>query len=125
MGNLNARLAYCQVSEYQNIQIQGAGSVADAGGSVTAKLLFDAEQAFEQAMRIKACLECDDSVEKMRLAGEAHRLGGIEGRPGCDAAERFEARGCGSQRGLGWPRPAGQVRAHSDVGGLHDSRLSL
>ncbi len=119
MGKLKARLADGQISEYQNIQIQRSGSVANAGGAVAAKLMFDAEEAFEQGMRVEAGLKDDHRIEKMRLIGEAHRLGGIERRARYNAPERFEARGRSGQRSFGWPRAAGQVCAHSDVGGLH------
>jgi hypothetical protein len=80
MGKFKARLADCQISKYQNIQIQCSRSVANAGGTVAAKLMFNAEQAFEECMGIEASLQGDDRVEKMRLAGEAHWLGGIERR---------------------------------------------
>jgi hypothetical protein len=42
--------------------------------------MFNAEQAFEECMGIEASLQGDDRVEKIRLAGEAHWLGGIERR---------------------------------------------
>lgn len=120
MGKLKTRLADCQVSEYQNIQIQRAGSVANAGGTVAAKLLFNAKQALEQGVRVKAGLKDDDRVEKTRLAGEAHRLGGIKRRASYDVPQRLEARGRRSQRSFRWSHGTGQVCAHSDVGGLHD-----
>ena len=119
MGKLKARLADCQISKYQHIQIQRSRSVANAGGPVAAKLMFDAEEAFEQCLRVEAGLKGDDRVQKMRLIGEAHRLGGIERRARYNATERFEARGGSGQRSFGRTRAAGQVCPHSDVGGLH------
>ncbi len=120
MRKLKARLADGQVSKYQNIQIERAGSVANAGGAVPAKLMFDAEQACEQGMRVKDGLKDDDRVEKTRLAGEAHRLGGIKRRARKNVTERFEARGSRGQGGFRWSHAAGQVCTHSDVGGLHE-----
>jgi hypothetical protein len=86
MGELKARLAHFQVFEYKNIQIQRAGSVANAGGAVAPKFLFDAEQAFEQGMWVKVGLKDNHRIEKTRLIGDAHRLGGIERGARGDAA---------------------------------------
>ena len=119
MGKLKTRLADLQVPEYQNIQIERTRPVAIACGAVAAKLQFNAEQAFEQGMRVKISLKHDHRVEKMRLIGETDGLGGIQRRARRDASERLEAQTRGGQRGLGWPCSAGTVCAHSDVRGLH------
>jgi len=78
MGNLKSGLADFLVSEYQNIQVEGARAIPNARQPVAAELLFDPQQAVEQRVGIERGLQGDHCIEKSRLFGKTHRLGGIQ-----------------------------------------------
>jgi hypothetical protein len=119
VGDDEARSADNEVSVEQDVEVKGARAVGEAAGAVTAKVLFDEEQGAEQFEGSQAGFEGGSSIEKAGLIGESDRRGGVEGGTGRDAAKGFKARRCGSQGGLGRAYGAGQVRAHSDVSGVH------
>jgi hypothetical protein len=77
MGNLKSGLADFPVSEYQNIQVERARAISNARRTVTSVLLFDPQQAVEQGVGIERGLKGDHSIEKSRLLGKTHGLGGV------------------------------------------------
>ena len=120
--DFESRLAEDEIAEEENIEVEGAGAVGDAGGAVTAEAVFDCEQSAEQFSRRQIRFERENCVDKAGLAGEPDGSGGVERRPRGDAAQRFEALRCGGQRSLGRAGAAGQVGTEADVGGEHPSQ---
>jgi len=108
-----------EVAIEQDVQVEGARAIGDAGGAVTPKVLFDEEQGAEEFKGGQVCLKRGGGIEKAGLLGEADGLGGVERGAGKYAAKGVEARSRGSQRGIWGSGGAGQVGAHSDVGGAH------
>ena len=119
VGNFEIRFADAEIVVEENVEVEGAGAVGEAGGAVAAELLFDGQQGVEQLARSEYCFKGDDGVDKAGLRGEADGRGGIERGAADDATKRGKARGCGGQRDVGQAGVAGQVRAHSDVSGVH------
>ena len=111
-----------KVAVEQDVEIEGARAVGDAGGAVAAKVLFDEEQGAKQFDGGQASFEGGGGVEKAGLLREADRRGGVKRGTGKHATQRFEARGRGSQSGIRWSGGAGQVGAQSDVGGAHTAQ---
>ena len=109
MGNLQARLADLLVPVYQNIQIQGARAIPNAGGAVAAEFPLDAEQAVEQGVRVEFGLQGDHCIEETGLVGETHGLGGVERRAGDDAAQGLEARAAAARVASGSPAGLGML----------------
>lgn len=100
MGNLKSGLADFLVSEYQNIQVKRARAIPNARRTVAAELLFDPQQAVEQRVGIERGLQDYHCIEKSRLFGKTHGLGGVQGRPSDHPAQRLEPSPCCGQRGL-------------------------
>jgi hypothetical protein len=123
MRNLQARLADSLVPEYQNIQIQRPGSVADAGGTVAAEFLLDAKEFLEQVTSGEISVQSNDGVEKTGLAGEAYGLRGIEGRAADNATEGFKTVGRRGEGRIGVAGGTGKVGPHADVGGVHGFQI--
>jgi len=119
MGNHQSGLSEVDAGEEQNVEVEGAGAVLEAGGAVAAEVLFDAEKGGQQGMRIEAGFQGYNRIDKARLGGKADRIGGVERRAANYAAQGFKARGRGGERRVGRSGMAGQVRAHSDVGRVH------
>lgn len=124
MGNLQFPLKDVDVGKEQNVQVERAWAVCEAGCPVAPVLLFDAEKPVKQRVRIEIGFEGNDGVHKARLRGIAYRPGGVEGRPCCDAAQGLEPLGRGGQRGFRRAGVAWYITAHSDVRRLHTFRLS-
>jgi len=124
MRNLQARLADPLVPVHQNIQIQRAWPITDAGRAVTSEFPLNAQQAVKQGARVEFGREGDNGVQETGLVGEAHRFRRVQRRTPDYAAQGFEAIRCGGEGCLGVAGRAGEVRAHPDVGGVHESRLS-
>jgi hypothetical protein len=77
MGNLKSGLADFLVSEHQNIQVERARAISNTLRTVTSVLLFDPQQAVEQRVGIERGLQGDHCIEKSRLLGKPHGLGGV------------------------------------------------
>jgi hypothetical protein len=108
-----------QGSEQQDIEVEGAGAVGNAGGAVAAKLALDAKKGGEEGGGREVRFESDDGVDEAWLVGESDGRGGIEGRPADDLADGSESLGGGGESGFRRTGGAGDVGAHSDVSGLH------
>ena len=120
MRNLKIGFTEVKISQQYNIQVQGAGAIAHAGGAVTAEFALDFEQRIEKAMRGEAGFKRDDRIQKPGLVGEADGRGGIERGAVNDAACRgFEPASRGGQRGGGRSRRTGDICSHRDVGCEH------
>lgn len=124
VGDIEVRLVEDEVSVEQNVEIEGARPIENAGGAVAAEFAFDVKESVEQGGGREIGFEGDDGVDKARLIGEADRLGGVKGGAAGDAADGRKAMdGCGKRvlRRAGRTRDVG---AHPDVGCLHDSRVA-
>lgn len=111
-------------AEEKNIQVERARSVADFRFSIASEGAFNFEQSLQQGERFEIRFEGHDSVHKARLIGDAHGPGRVEMRTRRDRAELRQALRGRSQRGLRRAGGAGQIGAHSDVGGRHTSQVS-
>jgi len=119
MRNDEARTADDKIAIEQNVEVQRAGTVGNCVGAIAAEVLLDEEQRAEQLDGSEAGIERHGGVEEARLIGIANRHGGVERGAGGHAAEGFKARSSGCQSGFRGTGLAGQVRAHSYVGGAH------
>ena len=119
MRNLQARFADDQIIEEQNVQIQRARTIDEAGRPVAAKVLFDGHEPVKQLVRRKVCFESNGGIEKAWLRCEAHRLGAVERGASRNVAKGLKAQSGGSERRLRRSGPTGQITAHPDVGRAH------
>jgi len=111
------------IAEEQDVEVERARAVWKTGCAVAAELALDSEQAFEQGARGEFGFERDHGVDKVRLVGEADGRGGVERRAGNEAAQGFEARCGGGERGFGRASVAWQVGAEADIGGGHAAQI--
>lgn len=118
--NLEVGLIELDVAEQQNVEIERARTVGNAGRTVAPELLLDGQQCVEQIAGFKIGLEFDNGIHKSRLIGESHWACTVNRRSAGDAAERSEPLRCRRQRCLRRSSQARQVRAHRDVGSPHD-----
>jgi hypothetical protein len=124
VGDVEVRFVENQGAEQQDVEVQGAGAVGNAGGSVAAELALDAEERGEEGGGREVSFEGDGGVDEAWLIGKSDGGGGIEGRQADDAADGAEAvDGCG-ERGFRRTGGAGNVGAHPDVCGLHEFKGS-
>ena len=119
MRNLKAGLADPLVSIHKDIQVQGARAIANCGEAITPEFLFQPKQPVEQGTGVEIGFESHDGVEETGLVGETDGFGGVERGAGNDASERFQPFSGGGKGGFGVSGGAVNVRAHTDVGGMH------
>ena len=65
--NLQAGLADLFVTVHQNIQVKGAGAIAEAGRAVAAEFLLNAEEGLEKGAGGEIGLQGEDGVEEAGL----------------------------------------------------------
>lgn len=75
MRNHQPWLAGRAVVEEQNVQIERARAVDDAGRPVASELQLNGQQAKQQSFRLKFRLQRNHGIHKTGLLGESHRLG--------------------------------------------------
>ena len=97
MGNYQAWLADDQIAEKQNVQIEGARTIGDAGCSISSKFLFDCEEPIQQGLRVEDCFEGDNGIDEARLVGKSYRLSGVKRRSTRNVAQRFKSGSGGCQ----------------------------
>lgn len=119
MRNFKARSAHHKIVEEQNIQVERARAVHNSCGAVAAKVLLDVEHLFKQRLRAQLRFEPNHGIHKSGLARESNRLGQVKRRAVHHRAKRFKAHHRCRQSRLGRTGRAGQVGAHSNVGGAH------
>ena len=119
MGDFEIGRGEDEIAVEQDVQVEGARAVGEAGGAVTAEVALDGQQLGEQPLRIEFRLQSDDGIDEARLRGKAHRLSGVKRRAGGEAAQGLKAQRGRGERGWRWTSGAGQVGTHPDVGGRH------
>lgn len=78
MRNFQSRLANEAIAVKQDVEVQGARTVENTGGAVSAEFLLDAHKAVEKGMRIQFRLQGDGGIDEPRLGGETNRFCRIE-----------------------------------------------
>jgi hypothetical protein len=119
VGDVEIGFVKNQGTKQQDIQVEGAGPIGNAGRAVAAELALDAEESSEEGRRRKVRFEGDGGVDESWLSGKSDGRGGIEGRPADDPADGGEALDGGGERGFRRTSWAGNVGTHPDVSGLH------
>ena len=119
MRQLKAGLAEAEISEQEQVEIEGSRAVGQAARAVAAILGLDGEEAHEQGARGKAGAEGDDSVDEARLIVKAYGRGGVERGAGADLAEGGEGLQSRCKGGLRCATGTGKIGAEADVCGAH------
>jgi len=123
MRNFEAGLADRLDAVDQQIEVQRARAVGDAGAAVASELLLNGQQGEKQIVRAEFRFERNDGIEEAGLGGEAYGFGGVEQRLGGYATEGCEAGGGGGESSLRRASNAGEIGAEADVCGWHEFQL--
>jgi len=123
MREFEVELREDEVAVEEEIEVEGARAVGEAGGAVAAEEALDGKQGVEEDARGEIGRESNDGVEEAGLGskarGKTNGGGGVERGVCGDAAERGEVREDGGERGVGIAGRAGEVGAEGDVGEGH------
>ena len=124
VGNIEVGLVKDEVSVEQDVEVEGPRPIAHCGVTVAAELALDAEQSGQQRGRREFGFKSGNRVDEARLIRESNRGGGVKRRKAADLSDCLEAPDGSGERGFGWAGRTGNVRAHSDVNGLHGFQSS-
>jgi hypothetical protein len=119
VGNFQAGLREDEIAEEENVEVEGAGTVWDCGGAITAEEALDEKEGGEEGSRSERGVKDDDGVQEAGLICEADRGSGIERGARGNASDVRELRKGGGERGIGMAGVAGKVGAEGDVGEGH------
>ena len=103
-----------EIAIEENVEVEGAGAVGDAGDADAAEFLFDEEHGAEQLEWGQLGFKSDCGVEEAGLIGESNGRGGVERGARRHTAQGLKARGGGGQRSLGRAGVTGEVGTESD-----------
>ncbi len=119
MRNFQIGFTETKISHHEDIQIESARAIGNFENPVTAVLSLDGQETREQGAWGKTCLQRDHGIDEAGLIGEPDGRSGIERGATHDATERLQMFEGGCECGGGPSSGAGEVCAHSDVGGQH------
>ena len=124
MGDVQIGLVQDEVSVEQDVEIEGARTVENTGGTLASEVVLDAEESCEKRGRGKIRFESNHGVEEAGLIGKSHGSGGVKRRAAAHVANRRKAIEGSRQCGFRRAGRAGYVGTHPDVSGLHGFRVA-
>jgi hypothetical protein len=124
VGNVEIAFVENECAVEKDVEVERAWAISNAGGSIAAEVSFDVEKGVEESSGGKSGLERNHGIDEARLLGKPHRLCGVKGRAADDAADGVEAISGGGEGDFRRTGRTGDVGAHPDVSGLHDSRVA-
>jgi hypothetical protein len=87
MGNFEVGLGDDLIAEEENVEVECARSVGEAGCAIAAEFTLDGEEVLEQGAGGEVGFDGNDGVEEAGLVGKAYRFCGVERGSSDEAAE--------------------------------------